>query len=442
MGTKRTWVGVLCTCALAACEPEAREGDPGIPGPPGETGEPGDMGEMGEMGTPGADGLHCWDLNSNRTCETAEDVDESGGCDPGDCLGAEGPAGPTGPMGPQGEAGPAGPMGPQGAQGDVGPIGPQGPQGLQGDVGPIGPQGAQGPQGDTGATGAQGPIGPQGDLGPVGPQGDLGPVGPQGPQGIPGFQGPQGEPGVPGEIGPVGPVGPVGPQGPQGIQGEPGLQGDLGPAGPPGPVGPRGTGAILAAVNMQFSVDDRSGWTHIAALGDDTCQLNIPLGFTFNGFGASTDAVSVSSNGVLFFGQICAATFTNTALPTTISPNALLAFFWDDLQDFGSGEYLEYVTLGAAPARVFHLFLRMRIRNQCDDDPQQIMVTVHEGSNLVKASYSGFSGCAPIRGGNATFGMQTAAAGGAAEAVNVGFNVPLLDDNVGFQSMSFLPPPP
>jgi hypothetical protein len=433
MGTYRTWLGVLCTCALAACEPEAREGDPGIPGPQGEMGEPGDMGEMGEMGemgNPGADGLHCWDLNSNRTCDTAEDVDESGGCDPGDCLGAEGPAGPAGPAGPQGEVGPAGPMGPQGAQGEIGPAGPQGAQGPQGEIGPAGPQG------DTGATGAQGPIGPQGDLGPVGPQGELGPVGPQGPQGIPGFQGPQGEPGVPGELGPIGP------QGPQGIQGEPGLQGDLGPAGPPGPVGPRGTGAILAAVNMQFSIDDRSGWTHVEALGDDTCQLNIPLGFTFNGFGASTTAVSVSSNGILFFGQICATTFTNTALPTTISPNALLAFFWDDLQDFGGGEYLEYVTLGAAPARVFHLFVRMRIRNQCDDDAQQFMVTVHEGSNLVKASYSGFSGCAPIRGGNATFGMQTAASGGTAEAVNVGFNVPLLDDNIGFQSMSFLPPPP
>ena len=57
----------------------------------------------------------------------------------------------------------------------------------------------------------------------------------------------------------------------------------------------------------------------VETLGDDNCWTNIPLGFTFNGFGASVAAISVSTNGVLFFGQNCSTAFFNSSLPTSIS---------------------------------------------------------------------------------------------------------------------------
>ncbi|MBL9017104.1 MAG: collagen-like protein [Myxococcales bacterium] len=119
--------------------------------------------------------VYCWDLNSDGICNPAEDVNGSGGCDPVDCTGPQGPqgeAGPvgaTGPMGPEGPAGPQGPMGPQGdvgPEGPTGPMGPQGPMGPMGLMGPIGPAGAVGATGATGATGPQGPIGPEGPAGP------------------------------------------------------------------------------------------------------------------------------------------------------------------------------------------------------------------------------------------------------------------------------------
>ena len=66
----------------------------------------------------------------------------------------------------------------------------------------------------------------------------------------------------------------------------------------------------MASVDMQFSQDDKASWTHLETLADDTCQLSIPLGFTYNGFGASVSSISVSSNGVLFFGQGCSTAFT------------------------------------------------------------------------------------------------------------------------------------
>jgi hypothetical protein len=65
------------------------------------------------------------------------------------------------------------------------------------------------------------------------------------------------------------------------------------------------------------------------------------------------------------------------------------------------------------------------------------MLSVHEGSNLIKACYTSMSGCLEMRGGGATLGMQTANGGA---AFLVGFNSPVLDDNRGEQSMSFHPP--
>jgi hypothetical protein len=225
----------------------------------------------------------------------------------------------------------------------------------------------------------------------------------------------------------------MGPQGPQGETGAMGPQGPQGVQGPPGPT------SIVASINMSFSLDDRSGWDHIELLGDDTCFFNIPLGFTFTGFGASTSTISFSSNGNLFFGQNCSVSWTNTTLPTGISSDPILAFFWDDLLDFGGGEFAQYRTFGSPGARVFYLYFRNRLfSSACSDNKQNVTIAIHEGSNLVDVTYQGFSGCAEMRASSATLGMQSA---NASDWVTVGVNVPLLDDNASRQSMSFQPPP-
>lgn len=279
---------------------------------------------------------------------------------------------------------------------------------LNGPAGPVGPQGPQGPQG---ATGAQGP---QGVTGATGPQGAQGPQGPVGPQGATGAQGPQGATGATGAQGPAGP------------------QGATGPQGPAGPV------KTVVSVEAQFSQDDRSGWTHVEALGDDTCFSNIPLGFTFTGWGRADTTVSVSSNGCLFFGNLCSTSFTNSSLPAFISPDPMLAFFWDDLVDFGAGEYFEYATFGSAPGRVFNLYFRNRLlTSACGSDAVNIMISIHESSNLVRVTYSGMSGCLNIRGGAATFGLQGP---NGTDASLVAFNAPILDNDAPRQSISFQPP--
>lgn len=276
--------------------------------------------------------------------------------------------------------------------------------------------------GGAGLPGPQGEKGDQGDVGPVGPAGPAGPVGPQGETGATGAVGPQGPPGPQGATGATGPQGPAGPQGP------------IGPQGPAGP----GANGIDASIAMSHSLDDRTGWAHVEDLGDDACIGNIPLGFTFNGFGASVSAISVSSNGNLFFGQACSASFSNSTLPTLISPNPMLSFFWDDLRDFGAGEFLEYATLGTAPGRVFNLYFRNRLFSSvCGSDPVHAMIQIHESSNIVNVTYpTPFTGCPQIRGSAATFGIQGTSG---ADAVLVGLNSPVLDDNTNGQHMSFRP---
>lgn len=269
-----------------------------------------------------------------------------------------------------------------------------------------------------------------------GPAGPIGPTGPQGPQGPQGPTGPSGIQGVPGPQGPQGPLGATGPQGPQGVMGP---QGAAGPSGPQGPQGVPGPTRITGSMQAQFSIDDRLGWTHVEALADDTCTTNIPLGFTFTGWGRSDTTVSVSSNGILFFGPNCSTAFTNTTLPTAISSAPFLAFFWEDLQDYGSDQYFEYITSGSPGGRVFNLFFRMRVRNLCGIDIMNVMVSIHEGSNLIRATYSGFSGCVELRGASATIGLQ-GPGGAAAEALMMSYQAPVLDDNMPSQSVSFQPP--
>jgi hypothetical protein len=88
---------------------------------------------------------------------------------------------------------------------------------------------------------------------------------------------------------------------------------------------------------------------------------------------------------------------------------------------------------------VFNLFYRQRLFSSvCGSDAIQVMIQIHEGSNIVNVTYSGFSGCAEIRGASATLGFQSAAY---SQAVMAGWNSPVLDDNRNYQSMSFQPPP-
>lgn len=105
---------------------EGLEGPQGPQGEPGPPGEKGDKGDTGEKGDPGANGISCWDINGNGTCDPIEDKN-GGGCDASDC---QGPQGIQGPEGPRGDTGEKGDKGDKGDQGEPGVDGKDGAPGI------------------------------------------------------------------------------------------------------------------------------------------------------------------------------------------------------------------------------------------------------------------------------------------------------------------------
>ncbi len=132
-------------------------------------------------GSGGSDGLNCWDLNTNGSCDLpTEDTNGDTICDAADCQGPEGPMGPQGPQGPQGHTGAMGQTGPAGTDGlncwdlnanstcdlateDTNTDGICDTADCQGPQGPTGPQGSAG----TTVPGLQGPPGPEGGTTPT-----------------------------------------------------------------------------------------------------------------------------------------------------------------------------------------------------------------------------------------------------------------------------------
>ena len=74
-----------------------------------------------------------------------------------------------------------------------------------------------------------------------------------------------------------------------------------------------------------------SGTDIIADLEDDNYIGPFSIGFDFPFYGAAYDQIYVGSNGVLGFAADGIDARTSRPIPTTTIPNAILAWFWDDL---------------------------------------------------------------------------------------------------------------
>ncbi|MBN4061575.1 choice-of-anchor D domain-containing protein [Bacteroidales bacterium AH-315-I05] len=116
-----------------------------------------------------------------------------------------------------------------------------------------------------------------------------------------------------------------------------------------------GTHAI-SYTYIGYGIDTSLAFAPVAGSGtptamsdDDTARA--PIGFTFNFFGLPYDSITISSNGFISFDNnnndgCCSGDF----LPTTFTPNNLIAFAWEDLYPPGNGS-VEYFTTGIAPNR-------------------------------------------------------------------------------------------
>jgi len=80
------------------------------------------------------------------------------------------------------------------------------------------------------------------------------------------------------------------------------------------------------------------GYVQIPGLGDDNYQA-VTLPFTFNFYGSAKTTAYITSNGIVGFNTGDLVSWTPTSLPTSSTPNDLIAALWRDNVDSGSISY-------------------------------------------------------------------------------------------------------
>jgi cysteine-rich repeat protein len=121
--------------------------------------------------------------------------------------------------------------------------------------------------------------------------------------------------------------------------------------------------------------------------------VQMPIGFDFNYLGAAVTDVFVVSNGYIAFEQPTSANYSNTTIPNAASPNAYLAWWYDDL-DFGRvfpGVTTSATTqlTGTAPNRVRVLTFENVGRYGFGADGTVITaeVRLYETTNVIEVHY-------------------------------------------------------
>ncbi len=97
--------------------------------------------------------------------------------------------------------------------------------------------------------------------------------------------------------------------------------------------------------NVSFDwieIDPNSGGNGtVINLGDDMTEtISLPFNFTY--YGHSYTQLSVCSNGWIALGRTTVSTLSNTTLPNTDEPNAMIAGVWDDLNPHAGGAVSYY----------------------------------------------------------------------------------------------------
>ncbi len=121
------------------------------------------------------------------------------------------------------------------------------------------------------------------------------------------------------------------------------------------------------------------------SLGDESVSNALPIGFSFDFYCSSYTSLYVSSNGWLTFSSLSASDpqYVTSSIPNANSPNAIIAFAWDDL-DPASGGTMEYFTMGSAPNRRFVLKLANVPHYSCSFCLVSMQIILEEGTNAIE----------------------------------------------------------
>jgi len=143
--------------------------------------------------------------------------------------------------------------------------------------------------------------------------------------------------------------------------------------------------------------------------GSDDTRHVANLGFNVEINGVSYSQVTICTNGWIAFGDVNSVAWSNTTLPTGTFSGPVIFPYWDDLRDFGGGEFVRYGTVGSAGNRVFMSDWDMR--TIAGSGRVNFQVMIHEGSGLIMVQYENVMH-PESNGQSATVGFQVSSSKG------------------------------
>ena len=123
----------------------------------------------------------------------------------------------------------------------------------------------------------------------------------------------------------------------------------------------------IADAQQYLQTDEAAPWVEISSIpnigtitpftrnfssssDDGAAQINIPFDFQF--LGTPHNTAYISTNGFLSFASASVTAYSNRGIPSTNTPNSIIAPWWDDLRNFNT-ELGRTGVVGSAPNRIF-----------------------------------------------------------------------------------------
>ena len=193
-----------------------------------------------------------------------------------------------------------------------------------------------------------------------------------------------------------------------------------------------------------FSWVDVTGVSPLVGADGDDAFSTLNIGFPISFFGQTYSTAYISSNGFLSLGSNAGATAPlNAAIPTTATPNGVIAPFWDDLHPGATGSVHAAVS-GAAPNRTLYVeWFNVPHFNLSSSGPVTFEAIIKENGDVryqyLDTSFEPAGNPAWNSGGSATAGVERS---DGVIGRQISFNQPLLTNGRAVSCTFGAPPPP
>ncbi|MBI5544259.1 MAG: putative Ig domain-containing protein, partial [Deltaproteobacteria bacterium] len=157
-------------------------------------------------------------------------------------------------------------------------------------------------------------------------------------------------------------------------------------------------GLYVASPPSTATAPTYAGWTSFSFSDDDGGVATLTSPFPFVFYGQPYTSFDVTTDGIILFEnrpQTCAppsvssTCYANKSIPTAGAPNAMIAFWWDDMEL--PSQAGQWTVAGNYPSRVFSIKLANWERWN-SGGARSVQVDLHEGSGAIAIYYGALTG--------------------------------------------------